>query len=483
MFPTLAIAAAARFLAENREGADAVRIAREVLALEGDIPPRIAEGIVRRLLAGDARFVESDGLWRFVSAVDGASFVAEDSGSDVLVVAREPVPSRSVGLARFRGGLLHSILTVPDVAAIRSGLPPEYLEPEPTAVVGVDLRGLAAVDGLFPGGPRETLARRSARVLARVPRGLEALAEVLSLRLSYDQGGAAAHLRLVGDVYHALVAREVERGRAAPHSGHEGPGERGESHAERLLPSRARDRLPREPGVYVFRDGNGQPLYVGKAKNLRRRLLGHFSRAAARSEAALHASTARITYQVLGSEAEALLREFALIARHAPEWNRQRSVAPGRAGAPDDLLLILPTPTPSRVRLYAVRRDGAILEKDVSRARAARASSPAREARPARAARAAREARAARPAHAAPAALAPIATFYFGSGDRRRTPRSRRRAIDPERIALLLSWYRANRDRVTGVRPSRLAGRDDLLRVLAEHLADPDLFAHRSERV
>lgn len=479
MRPTLAMAAAARFLAANPDGADAARIAREVLALGRDVPPRIAENLVRNLLAGDARFVESDGLWRLVGAAEGASCVAEDAGPDVLVVAREPAPSRSVGLARFREGHLQSILTVPDVAAIRRGLPPEHLEPEPDIVVGADQRGLAAVDGLFPGVPRDTIGPLAARVLERVPRGLEALAEALSLRHSYDESGAAAHLRLVGDVYYALVARERAQDRAAILSGGEAPSERAESraetrvdaHAERLLPSAARHRLPREPGVYVFRDANGRPLYVGKAKDLRRRLLGHFSRAAARREAALHAATARITHHVLGSEAEALLREFALIARHAPEWNRQRGVARGRAGAPDDLLLILPTPSPSRVRLYAVRRDGAILEREVSRPRAARASVRAREAR------------AARPTPAARAALASIAAFYFGAGGRRRAARARRRAIDPERIALLLSWHRANRDRVTIVRPSRLAGRDDLLRVLAEHLTDPDLFVLRSERV
>ncbi len=36
-------------------------------------------------------------------------------------------------------------------------------------------------------------------------------------------------------------------------------------------------RLPTGPGVYLFRDGSGQVLYVGKAQNLRSRVRSYFS--------------------------------------------------------------------------------------------------------------------------------------------------------------------------------------------------------------
>ena len=36
--------------------------------------------------------------------------------------------------------------------------------------------------------------------------------------------------------------------------------------------------LPRKPGVYVFRDEQGEPLYVGKAKSLRSRVRSYFQR-------------------------------------------------------------------------------------------------------------------------------------------------------------------------------------------------------------
>ena len=35
-------------------------------------------------------------------------------------------------------------------------------------------------------------------------------------------------------------------------------------------------RLPTRPGIYLMRDGGGKPLYVGKARNLRKRVASYF---------------------------------------------------------------------------------------------------------------------------------------------------------------------------------------------------------------
>ena len=53
------------------------------------------------------------------------------------------------------------------------------------------------------------------------------------------------------------------------------------SGAERARGDLAEQRraLPDQPGVYLFRDGRGRVLYVGKAKSVRKRVASHFAKA------------------------------------------------------------------------------------------------------------------------------------------------------------------------------------------------------------
>ena len=44
-----------------------------------------------------------------------------------------------------------------------------------------------------------------------------------------------------------------------------------------IFPADKRRELPDEPGVYLFRDGRGKVIYVGKAKSIRKRVASHFS--------------------------------------------------------------------------------------------------------------------------------------------------------------------------------------------------------------
>ena len=81
-------------------------------------------------------------------------------------------------------------------------------------------------------------------------------------------------------------------------------------------------RLPTGPGVYLFRDGSGQVLYVGKAQNLRSRVRSYFSGGDGRPR--MHFLVPRIRdvdVVVTANVKEGLLLENQLIKKHRPRFN------------------------------------------------------------------------------------------------------------------------------------------------------------------
>ncbi|HMQ27860.1 MAG TPA: GIY-YIG nuclease family protein, partial [Acidimicrobiales bacterium] len=86
---------------------------------------------------------------------------------------------------------------------------------------------------------------------------------------------------------------------------------------------RLTDRLPRSPGVYLFRDRRGQVLYVGKATNLRTRVRSYFSGDGRRKVAQLLRETERIDHVRCPGPLEAEVLEVRLIHELLPRFNRQ----------------------------------------------------------------------------------------------------------------------------------------------------------------
>ena len=80
--------------------------------------------------------------------------------------------------------------------------------------------------------------------------------------------------------------------------------------------------LPETPGCYQYLNDEGEIIYVGKAKNLKRRVYSYFSKEHQSRKTALLVSKIRdIKYVVVNTEEDALLLENNLIKRYKPRYN------------------------------------------------------------------------------------------------------------------------------------------------------------------
>jgi excinuclease ABC subunit C len=82
------------------------------------------------------------------------------------------------------------------------------------------------------------------------------------------------------------------------------------------------DNMPEQPGSYQYWDEDGVIIYVGKAKNLKRRVASYFHREVDRFKTKVLVSKIRnITYTVVKTEEDALLLENSLIKKYKPRYN------------------------------------------------------------------------------------------------------------------------------------------------------------------
>jgi len=83
-------------------------------------------------------------------------------------------------------------------------------------------------------------------------------------------------------------------------------------------------RMPDEPGVYLMKDGGGKIIYIGKAKNLKKRVTSYFTRHnldIGWKTARLVSNISDIEFVVTDNEIEAFLLESNLIKRFRPVFN------------------------------------------------------------------------------------------------------------------------------------------------------------------
>src|SRR6516165_3042768 len=81
--------------------------------------------------------------------------------------------------------------------------------------------------------------------------------------------------------------------------------------------------LPHSPGVYLYKNAEGQTIYVGKANNLRARVRTYFLDGAAENAktGTLLREAADLDYIVVDNEKEALALENSLIKQRKPRYN------------------------------------------------------------------------------------------------------------------------------------------------------------------
>jgi DNA polymerase-3 subunit epsilon len=109
----------------------------------------------------------------------------------------------------------------------------------------------------------------------------------------------------------SVAARQVARQPALP------------AHLDRA----AIDAVPEAPGVYLLYGERGAPLYIGKSRSMRTRVLQHFS-----SSAHWLPLVHRIDWRRTTGELGALLLEARLVKELAPEFNRQLRASEGLCG-------------------------------------------------------------------------------------------------------------------------------------------------------
>lgn len=94
-------------------------------------------------------------------------------------------------------------------------------------------------------------------------------------------------------------------------------------HHPSLNPAKVKD-LPEEPGVYYFYNQDLDLIYIGKSRNIRSRVLSHFSNYSTNKAMQMKAQIADIDCERTGSELIALLKESFEIKKHKPLFNRRQ---------------------------------------------------------------------------------------------------------------------------------------------------------------
>jgi len=90
-----------------------------------------------------------------------------------------------------------------------------------------------------------------------------------------------------------------------------------------MEPAALRQNLPGSPGVYMFKDSSHKIIYIGKAKNLKKRVLSYFKKPSdlTYKTGLLMSRAKNLDYLITSTENEAFILENSLIKKHMPRYN------------------------------------------------------------------------------------------------------------------------------------------------------------------
>ncbi|HET7531224.1 MAG TPA: DEDD exonuclease domain-containing protein [Mycobacteriales bacterium] len=227
------------------------------------------------------------------------------------------------------------VATAPTLAAVL----PSFLEWSRGAVlvahnapfdIGFLKAGCTALALDWPGFDSVDTARLARRVLTRDEAPdckLATLARVFRAATTPCHR-ALADAQATSDVLHGLLARV---GNLGVQSLEELRTFTGLATAAQRRKRHLAEGLPTGPGVYIFRDSRGRPLYIGRSRTLRSRVRQYFVASEPRTRMAeMVAIAERVDAIACAHPLDAEVRELRMIAEHKPRYNR-RSRFPEKA--------------------------------------------------------------------------------------------------------------------------------------------------------
>ncbi|GAA4318924.1 exonuclease domain-containing protein [Compostibacter hankyongensis] len=238
---------------------------------------------------------------------------------ETLVNPRQPVPPYIQALTGITPALLADAPVFEAIAAELFGL----LKGNIFVAHNVNfdysfLKHQLAKSGFTLEAPKLCTVRLSRKVWPGLPSySLGRLCRQLGVALEHRHragGDAAATAELL-----TLLIRDDREGHLQQHLKKNSP----ERFLPMHLPEEQLETLPQSPGVYYFHDRQDKVIYVGKARNLSRRVRSHFANNnPGRQRQEFLRRIHRISFEVCATELAALVRESVEIRQRWPEYNR-----------------------------------------------------------------------------------------------------------------------------------------------------------------